>query len=152
MLSQFAIQYGINTCCLRTPWILEKDDFRYSLSFGDDVFGGPVCSSLVALEVAKRCQAEGTVPLLRDAHGNPLKRNFVHVEDLVAAILAALDKPLTGKQALQHRHGRARRLRGGRCISERDARAELRGYSQQLPLELDRQQSGQIRARMAAPL
>jgi nucleoside-diphosphate-sugar epimerase len=42
MLSQFAIQYGINTCCLRAPWIMKKDDFRYSLSFGDDVFGGPV--------------------------------------------------------------------------------------------------------------
>ena len=33
------------------------------------------------------------MPLLRDARGNPLKRNFVHVEDLVAAILAALDNP-----------------------------------------------------------
>jgi UDP-glucose 4-epimerase len=95
MLSQFAIQYGINTCCLRAPWIMEKDDFRYSLSFGDDVFGGPVWNLLVAPEVAKRCQTEGTVPLLRDARGNPLKRNFVHVEDLVAAILAALDNPLT---------------------------------------------------------
>ena len=47
MLSQFAIQYGINTCCLRAPWIMEKDDFRYSLSFGDDVFGGPVWNSLL---------------------------------------------------------------------------------------------------------
>jgi UDP-glucose 4-epimerase len=75
MLSQFAIQYGVNICCLRAPWIMEKDDFRYSLSFGDDVFGGPVWNSLVAPEVAKRCQAEGTVPLLRDARGNPLKRN-----------------------------------------------------------------------------
>ena len=98
ILSQFAIQYGINTCCLRAPWIMEKDDFRYSLSFGDDVFGGPVWNSLVAPEVAKRCQAEGTVPLLRDARGDPLKRNFVHVEDLVAAILAALDNPLTGNK------------------------------------------------------
>jgi UDP-glucose 4-epimerase len=98
MLSQFAIQYGINTCCLRAPWIMEKDDFRYSLLFGDDVFGGPVWSSLVAPEVAKHCQAKGTVPLLRDARGNPLKRNFVHVEDLVAAILAALDNPLTGNK------------------------------------------------------
>jgi UDP-glucose 4-epimerase len=26
MLSQLAIQYGINTCCLRAPWIMEKDD------------------------------------------------------------------------------------------------------------------------------
>jgi UDP-glucose 4-epimerase len=97
MLSQFAIQYGINTCCLRTPWIMEKDDFRYSLSFGDDVFGGPVWSSLVAPEVAKRCQAEGTVPLLREARQSA-QAEFVHVEDLVAAILAALDNPLTGNK------------------------------------------------------
>ena len=33
MVSQFAIQYGINTCCCARPWIMEKDDFRYSLSF-----------------------------------------------------------------------------------------------------------------------
>jgi UDP-glucose 4-epimerase len=59
---------------------------------------GPVWNSLVAPEVAKRCQAEGTVPLLRDARDNPLKRNFVRVEDLVAAILAALDNPLTGNK------------------------------------------------------
>jgi nucleoside-diphosphate-sugar epimerase len=93
MLTQFSIQYGIETCCLRAPWIMEKDDFRYSLSFGDDVFGGPIWNTLVAPDVAKRCQAEGTVPLLRDARGNPLKRNFVHVDDLVDAILAALDNP-----------------------------------------------------------
>ena len=41
MLEQYRIQYGLNTCCLRAPWIMEKDDFRYSLSFGDDIFGGP---------------------------------------------------------------------------------------------------------------
>jgi nucleoside-diphosphate-sugar epimerase len=93
MLTQFSIQYGIETCCLRAPWIMEKDDFRYSLSFGDDVFGGPIWNTLVAPDVAKRCHAEGTVPLLRDARGNPLKRNFVHVNDLVDAILAALDNP-----------------------------------------------------------
>jgi UDP-glucose 4-epimerase len=93
MLTQFSIQYGIETCCLRAPWIMEKDDFRYSLSFGDDVFGGPIWNTLVAPDVAKRCHAEGTVPLLRDARGNPLKRNFVHVDDLVDAILAALDNP-----------------------------------------------------------
>ena len=33
--------------------------------------------------------------MLRDAHGRPLKRNFVHVDDLVDAILAALDNPAT---------------------------------------------------------
>ena len=94
MLTQAGIQYGLNTCCLRAPWIMEKDDFRYTLSFGDDVFGGPVWKTLVAPEVAERCRREGTVPLLRDAYDRPLKRNFVHVDDLVDAILAALDNPV----------------------------------------------------------
>ncbi len=95
MLQQFHIQYGLNACCLRAPWIMEKDDFRHTLSFGDDVFGGPVWKELVAPDVAEKCHREGTVPLLRDAHGRPLKRNFVHAGDLVEAILAALDNPVT---------------------------------------------------------
>ena len=28
MLEQFGIQYGTNGCCLRAPWIMEKDDFN----------------------------------------------------------------------------------------------------------------------------
>jgi len=97
MLHQFATQYGINTCCLRAPWIMEKDDFKYSLSFGDDVFGGPRWKDMVAPAVAEACFREGTVPLLLDAHGRPLKRNFVHVDDLVKAIGLALDcKAATG--------------------------------------------------------
>jgi UDP-glucose 4-epimerase len=95
LLQQTHIQYGLNVSCLRAPWIMEKDDFRYSLSFGDDVFGGPDWKTLVPPEVAERCRKEGTIPLLRDAHGRPLKRNFVHVDDLVDAILAALDNPAT---------------------------------------------------------
>jgi nucleoside-diphosphate-sugar epimerase len=95
MLTQFGIQYGINACCLRAPWIMEKDDFRYTLSFGDDLFGGPDWKTMVPPDIAARCRAEGTVPLLRDAHGRPLKRNFVHVTDLTRAILMALDNPVT---------------------------------------------------------
>jgi nucleoside-diphosphate-sugar epimerase len=98
MLSQFGIQYGINWCTLRAPWIMEKDDFRFTLSFGDDVFGGPVWKTLVPADVAERCQRDGTVPLLRDVNGYPLKRNFVHVDDLVDAILAALDQPAAQRQ------------------------------------------------------
>ncbi|NQW01221.1 MAG: NAD(P)-dependent oxidoreductase [Rhodospirillales bacterium] len=98
MLEQTYIQYDLNGCCLRAPWIMEKDDFRYSLSFGDDVFGGPVWKDLVAPEEARRHHQQGTVPLLRDASGAPLKRNFVHVDDLVAAILCALDNPQAHQQ------------------------------------------------------
>ncbi|MBB3317891.1 nucleoside-diphosphate-sugar epimerase [Rhizobium sp. BK181] len=91
MLEQFQIQYGINGCCLRAPWIMEKDDFKFTLSFGDDVFGGPDWKTLVPASDAMRYAREQTIPLLRDADGRPLKRNFVHVDDLVSAILAALD-------------------------------------------------------------
>lgn len=98
MLEQFGIQYGANVCCLRAPWIMEKDDFKYTLSFGDDVFGGPDWKTMVPEADAKRYAEAGTVPLLRDADGRPLRRNFVHVEDLVAAILAAIDNPRAERQ------------------------------------------------------
>ena len=98
MLEQFGIQYGTNSCCLRAPWIMEKDDFRHTLSFGDDVFGGPDWKTLVPAADARRYAAEERVPLLRDAEGHPLKRNFVHVDDLVSAILAALDNPRAERQ------------------------------------------------------
>jgi nucleoside-diphosphate-sugar epimerase len=98
MLEQFGIQYDLNGCCLRAPWIMEKDDFRYTLSFGDDVFGGPDWKTMVPPADARRYARQGTVPLLRDADGRPLKRNFVHVDDLVSAVLAAIDNPRAQRQ------------------------------------------------------
>ncbi len=95
MLKQYCIQYGINACCLRAPWIMEKDDFKYTLSFGDDVFGGPVWKDEVPAAEAKANHETGTVPLLLDADQRPLKRNFVHVDDLASAILAAIDNKET---------------------------------------------------------
>jgi nucleoside-diphosphate-sugar epimerase len=93
MLQQYGIQYGIDWCCLRAPWIMEKDDFRYTLSFGDDLFGGPDWKSMVSSEDAEECLATGAVPLLLDEDGKPVRRNFGHVDDLVEAILIALDAP-----------------------------------------------------------
>jgi UDP-glucose 4-epimerase len=98
VLQQFGIQYDTNGCCLRAPWIMEKDDFKYTLSFGDDLFGGPDWKTLVHAEDAERYAKDGTVPLLRDADGKPLKRNFVHVDDLVSAILKAIDNPRAKRQ------------------------------------------------------
>jgi len=98
MLEQFGIQYDLNGCCLRAPWIMGKDDFRYTLSFGDDLFGGPDWKTMVPEADALRYAQRGTVPLLKDADGRPLKRNFVHVDDLVSAILAAIDNPATKRQ------------------------------------------------------
>jgi nucleoside-diphosphate-sugar epimerase len=98
MVEQYGIQYDLNVCCLRAPWIMEKDDFRYQLSFGEDVFGGPRWRDLVGAERADAYLADGTVPVMLDPEGQPVKRNFVHVEDLVDAILAALDNPAARRQ------------------------------------------------------
>jgi UDP-glucose 4-epimerase len=97
MLQQYGVQYGIDWCCLRAPWIMEKDDFRCSLSFGDDLFGGPDWKEMAGPDVARRSRETGAVPLLLEDDGTPLRRNFVHVDDLVEAILLAL----TAKAARQ---------------------------------------------------
>jgi UDP-glucose 4-epimerase len=91
MLEQYGIQYDLNGCCLRAPWIMEKDDFKYQLSFGEDVFGGPRWRDLVGAEQADAYVESQTVPIMLDQEGRPIKRNFVHVDDLVDAILAAID-------------------------------------------------------------
>jgi nucleoside-diphosphate-sugar epimerase len=98
MTEQYGIQYGLNTCCLRAPWIMEKDDFRCQLSFGEDVFGGPRWRDLVGAGQADAYLASGTVPVLLDEAGRPVKRNFVHVDDLAGAILSAIDNPAARQQ------------------------------------------------------
>ncbi|WP_181700919.1 NAD-dependent epimerase/dehydratase family protein [Chthonobacter albigriseus] len=97
LVAQCGIQYGLDWCCLRAPWIMEKDDFRYTLSFGDDLFGGPDWKTMVTPEVLAESRRKGAVPLLVETDGTPVRRNFVHVDDLVSAILAAL----TSKAARQ---------------------------------------------------
>jgi nucleoside-diphosphate-sugar epimerase len=98
MLEQYGIQYDLDVCCLRAPWIMEKDDLRYHLSFGEDAFGAPRWRDLVGVEEADAYVTSGTVPVMQDDQGRPLKRNVVHVEDLVDAILAALDHPAARRQ------------------------------------------------------
>ena len=91
MLEQYYIQYDFNGSCLRAPWIMEKDDFKYALSFGEDIFGGPRWRELVGEEQADAYVASGAVPVMLDSEKRSMLRNFVHVEDLAAAVLAALD-------------------------------------------------------------
>ncbi|HTO81767.1 MAG TPA: NAD(P)-dependent oxidoreductase [Methylomirabilota bacterium] len=100
MLEQYYIQYDLTGCCLRAPWIMEKDDFKYTQSFGDDVFGGPRWIDLVGKARAADYMKTGAVPLMLDADGAPMRRNFVHVEDLVEAIILALDHPAARQQTL----------------------------------------------------
>ena len=98
MLEQYYIQYNLNGCCLRAPWIMEKDDFKYQLSFGEDVFGGPRWRDLVGTQQADEYQRRQTIPIMLDPDGHPVKRNFIHVEDLVRALLLAIDHPKARQQ------------------------------------------------------
>ena len=98
MLEQYFIQYNLAGCCLRAPWIMEKDDFKFTLSFGDDVFGGPRWRDLVGAERAEEYLRAGTVPLMLDPNGKPVKRNFVHLSDLADALLLVLDHPKAHQQ------------------------------------------------------
>lgn len=98
MLEQYYIQYDLNGCCLRAPWIMEKDDFKYQLSFGEDVFGGPRWRDMVGAEKADEYMRSGAVPIMLDPEFVPIKRNFVHVEDLVSALLLAIDHPRARQQ------------------------------------------------------
>jgi len=98
MLEQYYIQYDLNGCCLRAPWIMEKDDFKYQLSFGQDVFGGPRWRDLVSVQQADEYVRTQTIPVMLDPDGRPVKRNFVHVDDLVSALLLAIDHPQARQQ------------------------------------------------------
>jgi nucleoside-diphosphate-sugar epimerase len=98
MLEQYYVQYNLNGCCLRAPWIMEKDDFKYQLSFGEDVFGGPRWRELVGPERADEYVRTQTIPVMLDPNGQPVKRNFVHVDDLVSALLLAVDHPQARQQ------------------------------------------------------
>jgi UDP-glucose 4-epimerase len=98
MLEQYYRQYDFSGCCLRAPWIMEKDDFKLQLSFGDDVFGGPRWRDLVTKEQAESYQRTGAVPIMLDPDGHPVQRNFVHVDDLISAIILAIDNPKAHQQ------------------------------------------------------
>ena len=65
MLEQYYTQYDLNGCCLRAPWIMEKDDFKYSLSFGKDAFGA-LWRDLVSPEEALSYESSGTIPVMLD--------------------------------------------------------------------------------------
>jgi len=98
MLEQYFIQYNLSGCCLRAPWIMEKDDFKYSLSFGEDVFGGPRWRDLVGQKRADEYLQRNVVPLMLDPEGKSIKRNFVHVSDLVDSMILAMDHPAARQQ------------------------------------------------------
>lgn len=110
MLQQYFIQYRLSGTCLRAPWIMEKDDFKHSLSFGEDVFGGPRWRDLVSSKDADQYVKSDTVPLMLDPAGRPVKRNFVHVSDLVDCMMLALNHPGAQQQTFNNCDSRRARM------------------------------------------
>ncbi len=93
MLEQVGIQTGLNWTTLRAPWIMEKDDFRYAFELGADQFGGPSWEMLVEPDRLQQIRDRRCFPAMRAVDGAFLKRSFIHVDDLVRAILSAIDNP-----------------------------------------------------------
>jgi nucleoside-diphosphate-sugar epimerase len=91
MIEQVGIQSGLNWTTLRAPWIMEKDDFRQAFALGEEQFGGPPWSTLLDPVRHQRLRDVGHFPAMRDAGGAYLKRSFIHVDDLVRAILSSID-------------------------------------------------------------
>ncbi len=91
MLQQFFVQYNLDGTCLRAPWIMQGEDLKRHLTFGKQVFGVPEWYKMVNAQTALEYQKENIIPLMLDAKGNPMKRNMVHLNDLVAVMLISLD-------------------------------------------------------------
>jgi UDP-glucose 4-epimerase len=58
----------------------------------------PRWRDLVGDEQADAYAASGTIPAMLDEQGRPVKRNFVHVDDLADAILNVIDNPAARRQ------------------------------------------------------
>ena len=101
MLNQFHIQYGLNTICLRSPWIMAEDDLKMALTFGDDVFGAPRWHEFVDTEEALRLERQNAIPLALDVKGIPLKRNCIAIEDVINALEIAIQTDIAGNETFQ---------------------------------------------------
>lgn len=121
MVEQYGVQYGIDWCCLRAVRDHGKDDSLHAF-LRDDLFGGPDWKTMISPIEAERSRATGAASLLMEWDGTAVKRNFVHVDDLVEAIVLALTAKTGASAALQYLHGRTGRLRSGCRVSQPNPR------------------------------
>ena len=119
MLEQYMIQYDLDACCLRAPWIMEKDDFKYQLSFGDDVFGGPRWRDLVGAEAADRYVRRGRGPGDARSRRPPGEAQLRPRRGSDRRDPARHRQPRRPPPDVQRLHGRAGRLRRARRLPRR---------------------------------
>ena len=96
MAEQYGIQYGLPVTVLRSSWVFERDDLLNHFSLLRNVNPaepghgfGEVNDEVLALVRA----GQERIPILTDAHGTPLRRHIVHVDDVMQAFDRALGNP-----------------------------------------------------------
>ena len=96
MAGQYQIQYGVPVTVLRSSWVFEKDDLLNHFSLLKNVNPaepghgfGEISNEVLSLVHA----GDERIPILTDAHGTPLRRHIVHVDDVMQAFDSALDNP-----------------------------------------------------------
>ena len=101
MAGQYAIQYGVPVTVLRASWVFECDDLLNHFSLLRNVNPaepghgfGEVTDDVLALVRAR----QERIPILTDAHGTPVRRHIVHVDD----VMQAFDRMLDNAAALGH--------------------------------------------------
>lgn len=96
MAQQYAVQYGVPVTVLRSSWVFENDDLLKHFSLLHNVnpaepghgFGEVSDETLALVRAGKE-----RIPILTDAHGTPLRRHIVHVDDVMQAFNRTLDNP-----------------------------------------------------------
>lgn len=96
MAAQYSIQYGVPITVLRSSWVFEGDDLLNHFSLLRNVNPaepghgfGEITEDTLALVRA----GEERIPILTDAHGTPLRRHIVHVDDVMQAFSKMLGNP-----------------------------------------------------------
>lgn len=96
MAAQYSVQYGVPITVLRSSWVFEGDDLLNHFSLLRNVNPaepghgfGEITGEVLALVRA----GEERIPILTDAHGTPLRRHIVHVDDVMQAFSRTLGNP-----------------------------------------------------------
>lgn len=96
MAEQYAIQYRVPITVLRSSWVFTGGDLLKHFSLLHNVRPaepghgfGEIGEDVMRLVLAQ----QERIPVLVDAHGAPLRRHIVHLDDVVQAFDRALDNP-----------------------------------------------------------
>ncbi len=102
MAEQYSIQYGVPITILRSSWVFDGADLLQHFSLLHNVRPaetghgfGEISDETLSLVRAGRER----IPILTDARGVPLRRQIVHVDDVVQAFDRMLDNPAALGQA-----------------------------------------------------